>query len=1108
MRTSLSKTGRGASSLGYFLVRDELDLHPHRYGTWHDPHGIYERFAVQHGDALHPQNVQTYFCLSAGLNPVVAQSAFRTSGGPDPRGFAEVIWSAAGSLGRQKILKRFAQRYEPGLAPESTSARFGNAIWAVWNDHPSSLPRDTPSRKQILTDLLWAAHQVPSHAFLLTPKASFSRQTGVDLTFDTPRDLSLLAVLSGADDRATIIDIHERAVDAGLSYLQDYGGTTRKRIEGNVWSIPCCYAAVRYVHFLPRPVVMDSSPTVVSPLVAGSNSGVDPHMHTHVHVVNLVRDCEGDYRSLDQAIVADMQAGIMLAYRNELAFLVRSTLGLPVERIANDSFRICEIDRKVVESYSLRKNEIHGAIQKRFAATSSAVSNAEFARRITRSPKLAVHHSLLYRHWQERGHAIGFGEQEARQLLQSGRGRKVDTTEPDASFVLGVAQSMPVKVLGFDDEALRTSALRQSMGTHATPSVLRACATARRNLVNIGLIGLRHHYVTPAMAIREMRLLADARTKYPVDPVLMKKLADAIDKTGKRWENDPDRKPDFDTVPRLAVEALLLGDRHLRILDGPHQRFDQTLINDIQKPYQQATYTFVKEVLNDVGFEVVELNGDLPAGRIWTKTQVQSATTRVKKCIRPVAVMVRYAEHLKFEELETLVNSTNKGHHMLLLMADMHSLDGVRYASMLRLIIADNPRNSYYAGPRRHIQQAQDDSILIEKVRLGQSPGALVEMLRRKLLRLARDKKSSYASLVEKVILDHAQYPDENLAVLAANQKTLDAVNDAFLRQQKSQKQQIFLPKMILVEAAAGQTFDRAYVVQDGLDLVAQYIAVTRHRICTLHYVDRETQKQELRKYVKYAEFEKYAGLDIDTDLVMESLVHQWRTRKLKLSVADSADEWDNLKKLLSSLHRTTRSPDNPFDYEMHARHQPARNKEILAEANTVASIQESLDMQPLPAVDLTDTDNDLLKRIGDLVKPEPFRLAPLARRQHSDIVVTGVERDLFRQRARRLQACIATHKSTDETLCSLLDSVDLEDLHLPWARTQLPTLEKIDDRRRYDRDTLATAIKAGKGSSAARSTGARVVRILENGVCKVPAGNVDLGTHDGGPDVGGPRGP
>jgi hypothetical protein len=470
-----------------------------------------------------------------------------------------------------------------------------------------------------------------------------------------------------------------------------------------------------------------------------------------------------------------------------------------------------------------------------------------------------------------------------------------------------------------------------------------------------------------------------------------------------------------------------------------------------------------------------------------------------------VAVMVRYAEHLKFEELETLVNSTNKGHHMLLLMADMHSLDGVRYASMLRLIIADNPRNSYYAGPRRHIQQAQDDAILSEKVRLGQSPGAVVEMSRRKLFRFARDKKFSLASLVEQVILDHTQYPDEILAVLAANQKTLDAVNDAFLRQQKSQKQQIFLPKMILVEAAASQIFDRTYVVQDGLDLVAQYIAVTRHRICTLHYVDGETQKKELRKYVKYAEFERYVGLDCNPELMMESLVHQWRTRKLKLSIADSADEWDHLKTLLRSLHRTTH---NPFDYAMLARDQPARNKEILAEANTVASIQESLDMQPLTAVDLTDTGNDLLQRIGDLVKPEPFRLAPLARRQHSDIVVTGVERDLFRQRARRLQACIATHKSTDETLCSLLDSVDLEDLHLPWARTQLPTLEKIDDRRRYDRDTLATAIKAGKGSSAARSTGARVVRIPENGVCKVPAGNVDLGTHDGGPDVGGPGGP
>jgi hypothetical protein len=146
----------------------------------------------------------------------------------------------------------------------------------------------------------------------------------------------------------------------------------------------------------------------------------------------------------------------------------------------------------------------------------------------------------------------------------------------------------------------------------------------------------------------------------------------------------------------------------------------------------------------------------------------------------------------------------------------------------------------------------------------------------------------------------------------------------------------------------------------------------------------------------------------------------------------------------------------------------------------------------------------------------ERTRPSPLPRRISPEQLVSGLKR--IRQLSGALLQRVAQYDHIDAELTALLDSVELEDLHLPWALTESYELEKLYDKdyRRTKRYFIPRAVRASSGSEPESRSESRPENrprtgaggVLQDSVLALRAGDVVRRPHDGGSDVDGAAGP
>ncbi len=106
-----------------------------------------------------------------------------------------------------------------------------------------------------------------------------ARIPGYDLTFSAPKSISL-AYLAHPDEpaRQAVATAHRLAVNAALAFLEEKAGLTRITVAGEVEIARGKLAFAGFTHY--------------------TNRNVEPHLHTHVILPNLVLGSDGRWRSL------------------------------------------------------------------------------------------------------------------------------------------------------------------------------------------------------------------------------------------------------------------------------------------------------------------------------------------------------------------------------------------------------------------------------------------------------------------------------------------------------------------------------------------------------------------------------------------------------------------------------------------------------------------------------------------------------------------------------------------------------------------------------------------------------------------------------------------
>ena len=275
---------------------------------------------------------------------------------------------------------------------------------------------------------------------------------GRDLTLSAPKSVSLLALVGGD---ARVIEAHDRAVSRTLAWVERNVAETRM-------SDPGTGGIVR----------AGDQKTVVATFRHDASRNMDPLLHTHSVIANMVRGADGKWRAMSNEKLYAHKMLIGATYRSELARDL-GRLGYRTEKThADGRFEIAGVPRNVIEAFSTRRAEIEAAVAERGAgATAENQRLAQRAALMTRAHKREVDKMALRNVWEKQAAALGFdpktlaAEAMSRGAVSRDAGRGADETAgPAREAVEWAVAHLAEREAVFSRAGLLTGALAWAPG--------------------------------------------------------------------------------------------------------------------------------------------------------------------------------------------------------------------------------------------------------------------------------------------------------------------------------------------------------------------------------------------------------------------------------------------------------------------------------------------------------------------------------------------------------------------------------------------------------------------------------------------------------------------
>ena len=149
--------------------------------------------------------------------------------------------------------------------------------------------------------------------------------------------------------------------------------------------------------------------TVIATFRHDTSRNLDPALHTHSVIANMVRGADGKWRSVANERLYESKMLLGALYGSELAQGL-ARLGYGIEKThADGRFEIAGVSRQVIEAFSTRRAEIEAAVAERSAG--GTAENQRLAQRtalMTRAAKRDVDRGELRESWERQTAELGF----------------------------------------------------------------------------------------------------------------------------------------------------------------------------------------------------------------------------------------------------------------------------------------------------------------------------------------------------------------------------------------------------------------------------------------------------------------------------------------------------------------------------------------------------------------------------------------------------------------------------------------------------------------------------------------------------------------------------
>ena len=234
---------------------------------------------------------------------------------------------------------------------------------------------------------------------------TIEHRPGRDVTFSAPKSVSIAALIGG-DGR--IVAAHDAAVKRTLAWVEENVVETRTMDPGSG-----------------RMVRTGDQRAVIATFRHEVSRNLDPQLHTHAVVANMVQGGDGKWRTMANEKLYASKMLIGTLYRAELARGLEA-LGYGIEKThADGRFEIAggpgrsPVPRSVIDAFSTRRAQIEAAMAAQ--GLGDPADNQRLAQRaalMTRAHKRDVDRDALHESWQKQASSLGF---DARELVDEAR---------------------------------------------------------------------------------------------------------------------------------------------------------------------------------------------------------------------------------------------------------------------------------------------------------------------------------------------------------------------------------------------------------------------------------------------------------------------------------------------------------------------------------------------------------------------------------------------------------------------------------------------------------------------------------------------------------------
>ena len=200
---------------------------------------------------------------------------------------------------------------------------------------------------------------------------------GWDFAVNAPKSVSIMALVAG-DER--VLAAHEGAVTAAISYLEEQA-QLRRRDDGKI------------VH-------ETTGRILVARFTEHGSRELDPHLHTHLVVLNMTNRADGDpLASLESRVMYGEQRVAGQIYRNALAYSLREA-GYEIDSDPRSGlFEIRGVPKDLIDQFSQRAEAIETHAREHGLVGQKAQRASFYA---TRKAKVKIGKEELTAQWHQR----------------------------------------------------------------------------------------------------------------------------------------------------------------------------------------------------------------------------------------------------------------------------------------------------------------------------------------------------------------------------------------------------------------------------------------------------------------------------------------------------------------------------------------------------------------------------------------------------------------------------------------------------------------------------------------------------------------------------------